>query len=436
MRNEHPGRPCRRAAVAAVALAVLAGVAGCGSGSSGGGTGTAGSPVTIRFVWWGNDDRAKATKDAVALFAQRNPTIKVQTEFSAYDAYYQKLSTQIAGGAAPDLLQIDRPNLGEYAGRHALLNLGQYLGTTVHTDQIAPDLLAGGKVNGNQYAIPGGQLTQMLVYDPARFTKAGVRVPAPGTWTWAAFADAMAKVDTADGVPGTTDFGWAIDWFEVWLHQQGKALYTDGGKLGFTQADLTAFWTMTADMRSRKAVSVPQATTKMDGSMANSALVTKQAASEINYDSSLTAYLTSYGSPLQATAVPSDGSTSGMAAMPSVGFAVAQASAHKDAAVKLLDFLTNDPDAGKLLGATRGLPPNLQIRATVCGASTGNSRAVCDYEQSVKAQIGPAFGAWPKGSATIKRDFQTVYDDVIFGKASVAGGAKRVIDDANGTLSQ
>src|SRR5689334_6518698 len=95
------GKP---AAVAVAALALVAAVAGCGS-SSGGGTGTSASPVTIRFVWWGNDDRAKATNSAVQLFEQRNPTIKVQTEYSAYDAYYQKLSTQIAGGAAPDLLQ-------------------------------------------------------------------------------------------------------------------------------------------------------------------------------------------------------------------------------------------------------------------------------------------------------------------------------------------
>ncbi len=427
----------KRHAVAAVAaLALVAGVAGCGSSPSGGGTGTSANPVTIRFVWWGNDDRAKATNSAVQLFEQRNPTIKVQTEYSAYDAYYQKLSTQIAGGAAPDLLQIDRANLGEYAGRHALLNLNQYLGKTVKADQIAPELLAGGKVSGSQYAIPGGQLTQMLVYDPAKFTSAGVQPPTGGSWSWSRFADDMAKVDTATGVPGTTDFGWAVDWFEVWLHQHGKSLYTDDGKLAFTEADLTQFWTMTGDMRTRKAVSAPQATTKMDGSMPNSAFVTKQSASEINYDSSLTAYLSSYGATVQAVAVPSDGGTSGMAALASVSFAVAQSSAHKDAALKLMDFLTNDPDAGKILGATRGLPPNLQIRSTVCGAATGSNKAVCDYEQSVKAQVGPSFGPWPKGSATIKRDFQTIYDDVIFGKATVAQGAKRVVDGANTTLSQ
>jgi multiple sugar transport system substrate-binding protein len=236
-------------------------------------------------------------------------------------------------------------------------------------------------------------------------------------------------------VPGTTDFGWAVDWFEVWLHQHGKALYDDAGKLGFTADDLTTFWNLTGGMRQRKAVSAAQATSKMDGSMPNSALVTKKAASEINYDSSLTAYLSAYGAPLKATALPTDGSTAGMAAMPSVSFAVSQRSAHKDATVKLLDFLANDADAGKLLGATRGLPENLKIRDQVCGSATGNNKAVCDYEASVKAQIGPAYGPWPKGSATVKRDFQTAYDDVIFGKKSVADAAKRFVEGAQQTIS-
>jgi len=80
----------RRAVLAVAALALVAGMAGCGS--SGSGTGSAAHPVTIRIVWWGSDDRAKATNSAVQLFEQRNPTVKVQTEYSAYDAYFQKRS--------------------------------------------------------------------------------------------------------------------------------------------------------------------------------------------------------------------------------------------------------------------------------------------------------------------------------------------------------
>ncbi|HET6708590.1 ABC transporter substrate-binding protein [Amycolatopsis sp.] len=419
----------RAGLVAAVAVTLAGLLTGCGGG------GDAAGRTTIRFVWWGNEDRAKATKAAVELFMKDNPGITVQTEYAGYDAYFQKLSTQVAGGASPDLVQLDRATLGEYQHRRVLADLSEFTGRTIDVSGIAPALLAGGQVEGKQYAVPGGQTTQMLAYDAGVFTKAGVAPPSgPGqSWTWAQFGDGLRKV-AATGVAGTTDFGWAIDWFEVWLHQRGKQLYTGDGKLGFTAADLTQFWTLTGGLRAAKAVTAPEVTTKMDGSMPNSGLVTKRAGSEINYDSSLSAYLAGYGPGIKAAPLPSDGPTSGMAAMPPVTFAVAQRSAHKEAAAKLLSFLVNNPEAGKVLGVVRGLPPNTAIREQVCGAAQAATKAVCDYEKSVADRIGPATGLWPTGSAAVKRDFQRGYDDVIFGRTSVADGAARVVQTAQQAL--
>lgn len=426
--NERVCRVRARVAMAIAAVTMAGLITACGGSDTSGST-------TIRFVWWGNEDRAKVTKAAVDLFMKANPGITVQTEYAAYDAYFQKLSTQVAGGASPDLIQLDRATLGEYQHRHVLADLSPYVGKTIDVTGIAPELLAGGKVEGKQYAVPGGQTTQMLAYDPAVFGKAGVEPPSgPGkSWTWQEFTAALGKVG-ATGVAGTTDFGWAIDWFEVWLHQHGKLLYTEDGKLGVTAADLTEFWTLTGGLRTGNAVTAPEVTTKMDGSMPNSGLVTKHAASEINYDSSLSAYLSSYGPAIKAAPLPTDGSTSGMAAMPPVTFAIAQPSAHKDAAAKLLSFLVNDPEAGKLLGVARGLPPTTAIRGQVCAAAQGATKAVCDYEKSVADRIGPATGLWPTGSAAIKRDFQRVYDDVIFGRTSVADGAARLVQTAQQSL--
>jgi multiple sugar transport system substrate-binding protein len=410
-------------------LASTATLSGCGSESADG-------SVTLRFVWWGNEDRAKVTRAAVEEFQKRNPDIKVETEYSGYDAYFQKLSTQVAGGAGPDLLQLDRGTIGEYAGRNVLADLGEYVGKTLKVDKIPANLLEGGKVDGKQHAVAAGATTQMLIFDPTHFEAVGAKVPtAPGEkWTWTEFADAMTKVGASGQVSGTTDFGWAIDWFEVWLHQRDKSLYTPDGKLGFTADELTEYWEMIGKMRPGKGVSPAEVTTKMDGSVQNSGMVTKQAASEIGYDSGVTGYFSAYGPSLKVAPLPSDAAESGMAAMPPVSFAVGQRSKHKDAAVKLLDFLVNDPEAGKLLGASRGVPPNEEVRAQVCSSAEGGSKAVCDYEVAQKDKIGPAFGAWPTGSSAIKRDFQRTYDDVIFNRVSVADAAKRVIQDAEKSL--
>jgi multiple sugar transport system substrate-binding protein len=176
----------------------------------------------------------------------------------------------------------------------------------------------------------------------------------------------------------------------------------------------------------------------MDGTTQNSAFVRKTAASEFNYDSNLTSYISSYGPQVAEAPLPSDDpSNTGMAALPPVYFAVPKTSAHQAAAAELLDFLANDPTAGTTLGATRGTPANQQIRTQVCGAATGGNKAVCDYESAHANRIGTSAGwMWPKGSAEIKTDFQKVYDDVIFGRSSVSAAASRVVSDAQQSLGQ
>jgi len=418
-------------AFAAAALTLAGTLTACGSSSE-----DANASQTIRFVWWGNQDRANATNQALALFQKQHPNIHVQTEFSGYGAYVQKLSTQIAGGAPPDLVQLDRPTFGEYQQKHVLEELDNYR-DSLKVDKIPGNLLSGGKVGGRQYAVAGGQTAQLVAYDPDAFARAGVSVPASG-WTWQQFEADMQKVNGATGVPGTTDFGWAVDWFDSWLHQRGKQLYTAEGKLGFTAADLEQFWNLTGRLREEHALSAPQATTKMDGSMQNSALVQKQAASEINYDSSLTAYESSYAGKIKAAALPTDGTGangSGMSALSPVYFAVPRNSQHKAAAVQLINFLVNDPEAGKALGTTRGLPPNSDVRKQVCDTANPADRSVCDYEQSVADRLGSSESwSWPSGSSAIKTNFQHVYDDVIFGKTSVADAANRVVHDAQQSL--
>ncbi|MFT7840204.1 extracellular solute-binding protein [Saccharothrix sp. BKS2] len=425
------GRVSRRSAAGLLVglLTATAALSGCG-GDQGDG------PVTLRFVWWGNEDRAEVTKAAVEEFQRRNPDIRVETEYSGYDAYFQKLSTQVAGGAGPDLLQLDRATLGEYAGRNVLAELDEYAGGPLRLDRIPANLLEGGKVDGKQYAVAAGATTQVLVFDPTHFEAVGAEVPtAPGEkWTWAEFAEAMGRVGAAGTVAGTTDFGWAIDWFEVWLRQHDKQLYTPEGELGFTAEDLAGYWEMIGAMRAGKGVSAAEVTTKMDGSVQNSGIVTGQSASEIGYDSTATGYFGAFGPNLRLAPVPSDVAESGMAALPPVSFAVARRSEHREAAVKLLDFLLNDPEAGKLLGASRGVPPNEDVRAQVCAGSTEASKAVCDYEQAQQDKIGPAFGAWPTGSSAVKRDFQRTYDDVIFNRVGVAEAAARVVQDAETSL--
>jgi len=394
------------------------------------------APVTLQFVWWGNDDRAEKTRQAVELFESKHPNITVETSFAAYDAYFQKLSTQIAGGDVPDVVQMDRAYFREYAERNALLDLTPYLGRTLRNEKVAQVLKPAGEFGDAVYGIPAGLTTQGLAYDPALWEKAGVAAPST-TWTWDDFLAAATKLSQSSGgkVAGTTDFGWAIDWFDAWLQQRGKTLYTEDAKLGFTTDELNQFWDLTKRFRDAGATTPAEVTTQMDGAMPTSALVKKVSYSEINYDSSFTAYRSSYGESVAYGPLPSDTDKRGMVAHASMSFSVGRATEHPDQATMLVDFLINDVEAGKILGVARGLPTNTDVLAAVAPSLSPGDKAVYDYQQSVTSLLLPTPPAQPKGGGAIKQEFQRVYDEIIFGRISNADGAKRLVDEAENLLN-
>jgi len=109
--------------------------------------------------------------------------VKIQS--AAYADYFTKLKTQVAGGNAPDVFDLNYENFVTYAKAGALLNLnaqakadktfkkGVYFGK-------AYDVFSQG---GKQFGLPASYSTTVLFYNKDLFKAAGVPVP-NGTWDW------------------------------------------------------------------------------------------------------------------------------------------------------------------------------------------------------------------------------------------------------------
>ncbi|MFJ5988768.1 ABC transporter substrate-binding protein [Lentzea sp. NPDC092896] len=385
--------------------------AGCGGGSGSG-------QAEIRFIWWGNDDRAKITNEAVRLFESRNPDVKVATSFQNFQNYFEKLSTEIAGGNAPDVIQMDYRYLNEYAGRNVLLDLTPYVGKEIRTADWNAGFAGSGELNGKQVAMPLAQNATTIVYDPKLFTAAGVPEPKIG-WTWADYKEIAGKLKASTGISGSTDFGGTEDVFETWLRQRGKALY-ENGKLGYGKDDLKAFWQLSKDFRDANATTPPELVTTLNAGAEQTPMGKKLSASEHSYDSLYGGYNTVRPDELKLGPYPSDSKeVLGSYRKPSQLISASARTKHKDAAVKLIDFLLNDPDAGKILGANRGLPANLKTREAVAQNISGANKVVFEYQKSVDAKLGDAPPAPPKGDGTIYKLMQRKHEEVVFGKKTI-----------------
>jgi multiple sugar transport system substrate-binding protein len=141
------------------------------------------------------------------------------------------------------------------------------------------------------------------------------------------------------------------------------------------------------------------------------------------------------GREMTLSPFPSDGGKLGQYAKPAMMFSISQRSEHKEAAAKLINFLINDPEAGEILGMSRGLPANAQVREKVGATLTGPPLVGFQYEQKVGPSLEPAPPPPPKGAGTVKATFQRIYDDVIFQRSPIPQAAEKFLSEAQQAIA-
>ncbi|WP_405976114.1 extracellular solute-binding protein [Streptomyces sp. NBC_00988] len=431
----------RRAVLGAAAGALFAPLlAGCSDG--GGASTAAGGKVTLTFAWWGNDDRAQRTNSAVALFEKRHPNITVRTSFAGYPAYVQKLATQAAGGDLPDVAQLDYRQISQYAGSGTLLDLGPHLKNgTLRTADFDRTLTRTGVYDGKQYALSMGKGTTGIVYDATVFKKAGVATPRPG-WTWDDWAEAGRKISAlgmkgpnGHAYTGLSDLGVNEDAFETWLRSRGKELYASEHRLGFTADDLTAFWTFTDKLRRAGIVSQARDTAQVGGAVEDTPMGRGIAATDFNWDAPFLGYPPLLGDQVHFAPVPTTDGKVGQYFKPTMLIGAGAGTQHPKEAAELIDFLLNDPAAGKILGVTRSTPPNKKIAEEIGKDLTGPEKEVYDYGRTIAAHgtSAPPM-APPRGDVVLQVSFTRDYQRVSYGMESPRGAAEEYVAEAKREL--
>jgi multiple sugar transport system substrate-binding protein len=424
MRTSHGrrgGRALRWLRPIAVAVGLALAAAACGSGSD---SGSNGGTVNLSFAWWGDASRAKATQEAVGLFQQQHPNIKVSTQYAPFADFFTKLATQVAGGNAPDLFQIDRGYVNEYAQRGALYDISAN-SSELDLTKWDSSFANSGKIGGKLVAVPFAQNSQTIVVDQTLAAKYGVPLPSKN-WTWDDLKTWAQQVHDKSGgkVFGIADPGSTYPAFESWLVQHGKHLYDASGHLGYTAQDVADFWNFTTDLRKSGAATSAELTATVTGTPADEPLPKGKAAAEWDYDSLYVPYTAATGDKLAMYPLPQVSGNTGMLPKPAQMLSVYSRSKHPKEAVQLMNFLLNDPAAAKALGASRGLQPNLDIRSSMAASASDPAvKAVYAYEAENKGQLNPPAVTPPKGDSQVLTLMQRAYQDVAFERKSVQDAA-------------
>lgn len=424
----------RRSALAlGIAVPGLTTLAACGpnAGSGEGGDGS------LRLAWWGNPTRNENTENVKAAYEEANEGVTISLEPGEWSGYWDKLATQAAGGDFPDVVQMDEKYISEYGGRGALLDLRE---AGLVTDDFAEGAVEVGELDGQLMAINAGLNAFCFLVNPNVFEDAGVEIPDDTTWTWDDLIDVATQIteNTEDGTYGMTQVGTVQGLFQVWMRQMGQDQYADG-QAGFDAETATGLFEYAQRIQDSGAgpgasVSVEDAAKSLDQSL----FATGKIGMTVAWSNQVVAHDEFVPGGITVLRPPSHSGSAADAQLwnkASMYWSVSASAADPEAAVAFVNYLVNDPEAGKILSVERGVPGNLTVREAVVPELDESNLKAVEFLEAIEGELGPAPEITPQGGGEFEAILTRAGEDLLFGTIDAAEAGQRVLDELNAALA-
>jgi multiple sugar transport system substrate-binding protein len=175
--------------------------------------------VTLRFSDWHLTESPwdKTLADAMALFEQRNPNIKVDLEPVSYKDKETKYTVEIAAGKGPDIFHVHAFSLPMFFDKGFAKDLTPFIqkeGGNKFVEAWYPICINLVTYKGKIHAMPGDYMSMVLIYNTELFKAAGLDPKKPPK-TWDEFLNYNKKLTKAAdqwgfGVVGAKDPGFEL----------------------------------------------------------------------------------------------------------------------------------------------------------------------------------------------------------------------------------
>ncbi|MDR0886376.1 MAG: ABC transporter substrate-binding protein [Clostridiales Family XIII bacterium] len=418
----------KKVIVALLALTMVGSLmVGCGAKKGSDSGSEKGGKAEIRFSWWGNDDRHKATQDMIDNFEAENPDITVKGEPSGFGDLEQKITTQIAGGTEADVMTL----LYDWIPKFSSDGTGFYDLSKIEDLDLStydPEFLKFGQSNGIQNAVPLGKNVTGIYLNKSAFDRVGAEIPT----TWDEYKEAAKKFP--DGtflvVCPTPRFAATL-----YLNQKtGLPEFDEKGELNYSEADYLEAMTWYKDLVDAKVfcsrqdylenvgtepVSIAQNKKFIEGGYVGVMEWTGGIASN-------EATLKEAGDELIVAPLPViDGAKGAYTiAKPTMLLGIKKSEKNPEAAGKFLNDFCNGTKANEILGVTRGIPESTDAVAAVeaKGLITGAVKA--GYEFAKEAEVINETPFYENG--TLTAIYSQQMENVELGQSDLKTAAKEL----------
>jgi oligogalacturonide transport system substrate-binding protein len=313
----------------------------------------------IRISWWGGDSRNKAIQEAIQKFEEENPDIKVKTEFGGYGGYQEKMTTQLAGDTAADVIRLDSMWMDQY--KNQLLDLNE-LGEQIGISNFSSDVLAPLESDGKVWGLPLSTNYRPLLYNKTVTDKYGIE--APQSWD-----DIFAMRDKlpADYYPmanflGSKNASPSL-FFSIITQQTGMPISDENFNMNYKESDIENLLTFYRDLVEKK-IMPSKKEVDNSGSIEGApapALVEGKWVSFFEFTANTNTIqnqLKEQGFDLEVAGFLSmkDEKSTGVWTKPSMVYSIPKTTKHKESAAKLIDFLMNSDEANQIQKLENGIP--------------------------------------------------------------------------------
>ncbi len=398
------------------------------------GSDSTGEKVTLRFAWWGGDERNAATQKVIDQFTAAHPEVTIEAEPGSSDGYHDKLATQLASGTAPDIVQVDPErmptfvNSGDY-----FYDLKEYGADTSLFDANYIGLQINGNYDGKQLGLPTGIAGPAIIVNKDLADKFGIDLQKKDI-TWEDWIEYGKKVHEAD--PETYLFcankEYLTNLFVYPLAKQyDGAVFDENGKLVLSQESLTKIFKYIKDLYDNNVIAPASYTASYiaDDLQSDANWLAGKYVGALCFISTMDVMAAGYpdGNYVAATLPVMKGAKDGgFASNTPQLLAVTKSCKHPETAAAFLNYFFNDKTAEETLGATRSVPPTEQARK-ICEENGTLSKVVVDA-----ADIATAIGGTPNDKIASSDEAKTIVYDAVeavgYGQMTPEDAAADVLD--------
>nr|WP_256522453.1 extracellular solute-binding protein [Halobacillus sp. A5] len=377
--------------------------------------------------WWGSQSRHDQTQEIIKKFEEENPDIKIESEFTGFDGYFEKMAASASGNNLPDIMQ---QNFGEYLNQYAdkelLADLTEFVDDgTIDVEGVDDTIMESGVKNDKLLGIPTGTNALTAFYNKDMTDEAGVDI-SDGEWSWEDYEEYTTEISEATG-----EYGARLmepqNLFEYYLREKGEKLFNeDGTALGYDDDQLLVdYFERNLELKESEAVPGYDTIQQIKG-VEDELIARGEAAFDFRWSNQATALDSAAdGKPLEMTMLPGSNNDQGMYLKPAMLWSVAENSEHKEEAAKFIDFFVNNVEVYEIGGSDRGVPIKEDIRDELSADLSETDQKVFDYIEMVTENSSPIDSNFPPQSSEVLGELQKIDERVMYGELSAEEGAEQ-----------